>query len=149
MLPLSLASSPSRASERARAPPLLRRSSPLHVESEPPSLPRYRDRSILSPFLSDIRRWTRWNPSSLFLPLLNLHALNPRGCRPMRSLSLPSPVPPLPCLSARSWGSEMLSSSDSCVCYVSVCRAVATSPTCVAFPCVNVGVCVSQSKLGA
>lgn len=35
-----------------------------------------------------------------------------------------------------SWGREMLSSSDSCVCYISVCppcRAVATSPTCVVF----------------
>ncbi|TGZ53897.1 hypothetical protein DBV15_01806 [Temnothorax longispinosus] len=43
----------------------------------------------------------------------------------------------------------MLSSSDSCVCYISVCppcRAVATSPTCVAFPCVNVGVCVGRNQ---
>ncbi|CAL1684563.1 unnamed protein product [Lasius platythorax] len=47
----------------------------------------------------------------------------------------------------------MLSSSDPCVCYVSVCplcRAVATSPTCVAFPCVNVvGVCVSSAAIKA
>jgi len=86
---------------------------------------------------------------------------SPRSYRPMRSLpcilrlrcaaalsdaSHPSvslrrpPTRSSPSCSAarRSWDSEMLSSSDSCVCYISVCppcRAVATSPTCVAFPC--------------
>lgn len=125
---------------------------PLRLRNRSPPLRRYPTMDMLEPLSSPLF----YHPHScdyrpmkpLLYVLLSTHGDAATAAAAISPLFVLMLTPRLSTRPRPSWGCEMLSSSDSCVCYVSVCRAVPSPYPLPAsrVPPRHVGVCVGRNQ---